>query len=86
MTRKEIEENYEVDKDGVIQSLGKFEAEMVYVPYYWEAYLNGMQDRDDGKVLGFDVTAEDKEMFPELKGRRTVKLVQGDNGFVCEVR
>ena len=29
---------------------------------------------------------EDKQQFPELKGRRTIKLYQRDDGFVCEVR
>ena len=64
---------------------GKFEGEAPYVPYYWDAYLNGFADRDDGKVLGFDVTTEDRALFPELKGRRTVRLVETDQGFVCEV-
>lgn len=64
---------------------GKFEGEAPYVPYFWEAYLNGFSDRDDGKILGFDVTAEDKAIFPELKKRRTVRLYQRDDGFVCEV-
>jgi hypothetical protein len=64
---------------------GKFEGEAPYVPFYWEAYLNGMADRDDGKVLGFDVTADDKALFPELRKRRTVKLVETEQGFVCEV-
>lgn len=83
MTRQEIERDYRVH-DGRIVSPGQFEGEMVYVPYFWEAYLNGMADRDNGRVLGFDLTAEDKAMFPELKGRRTVRLVQRDDGFVCE--
>lgn len=65
---------------------GKFEGEAPYVPYFWEAFLNGFADRDDGKVLGFDVRAEDKAIFPELKHRRTVKLYETDQGFVVEVR
>jgi hypothetical protein len=58
---------------------------MLYVPYFWDAYLNGCADRDDGTVLGFDVTREDKAIFPELKRRRTVRLIQRDDGFVVEV-
>ena len=38
-----------------------------------------------GRVLGFDISLEDKKLFPELKKRRTVKLVEDDNGFVHEV-
>jgi hypothetical protein len=84
MTRQEIELDYSVH-NGRICSPGKFEGEMVYVPYFWEAYLNGMADRDDGRTLGFDLTVEDKREFPELKGRRTVKLFQRDDGFVVEL-
>lgn len=64
---------------------GKFEGEARYVPYFWQAFLNGCADRDDGTVLGFDVTAEDKALFPELKRRHTVKLIERDDGFVVEV-
>lgn len=64
---------------------GKFQGEPRYVPYYWDAYLAGCADRDDGRTLGFDVTQEDKELFPELRKRRTVKLIQSDDGFVVEV-
>ncbi len=83
MTRQEIERDYQVE-NGVIRSNGKFEGEAVYVPYFWDAFLNGMADRDNGRVLGFDLTADDKAMFPELKGRRTVRLYERDDGFVCE--
>ena len=84
MTRKEIETEYVVNEHGIIQSPGRFEGEMIYVPFFWHAYMNGCADRDDGKVLGFDVTAEDKVMFPELKRKRTVRLYQRDDGFICE--
>lgn len=84
MTRQEIESQYRI-VNGFIRNPGKFEGERIYVPYFWDAFLNGMADRDNGKVIGFDVTAEDKAMFPELKRRHTVKLYQRDDGFVCEV-
>jgi hypothetical protein len=85
MTRRDILDQYKVDDRGIIRSPGKFEGEMLYVPYFWDAFLNGCADRDDGKVLGFDVTADDKKEFPELKRRRTVKIVEDLNGFVVEV-
>lgn len=86
MTRTEILNSYDVDKYGIIRSPGKFEGEMIYVPHYWDAYLRGFADRDDGRVLGFDITKEDRAEFPELEERqRTVKLDQRDDGFVCEV-
>ena len=84
MTRKQVTDHYAVDSHGRIHSPGMFEGEMVYVPHYWDAFLNGFADRDNGTVLGFDVTAEDKQEFPELRHRRTVKLYQRSDGFVCE--
>ncbi len=84
MTRKEIESTFTIGANGRIQNPGQFEGEMLYIPHFWEVFLDGFADRDDGSVLGFDLTAEDKAEFPELKGRRTVKLFQRDDGFVCE--
>lgn len=84
MTREQILADFTVDKHGVIRTLGQFEGEMIYVPYFWDAYINGVADRDDGKVLGFDVTKEDREMFPELGRKRTVRIYQRDDGFICE--
>lgn len=83
MTRKEIEAQFTV-VDGRIRSPGRFEGEMVYVPHFWDIGMDGFADRDDGSTWGFDVTQEDKAEFPELKKRRTVKLYQRDDGFVCE--
>jgi hypothetical protein len=76
---------YKIDSRGIIRSPGMFEGEQSYVPYFWDAFLNGFSDRDDGGIIGFDVDAEDKALFPALKRRRTVKLYQRDDGFVCEV-
>lgn len=87
MDRATILATYRVNiETGRILSPGKFEGEMLYVPYFWEAYCNGMADRDDGTVLGFDITPEDRAMFPELgKRRRTVKLIERSDGFVMEI-
>ena len=81
MTRQQIEAEYTV-VDGVIQDPGKFESEPVYVPYFWEFYLDGCADEDDGDVLTFDVDAEDRAQFPELVGVRQVFLWQTDQGFI----
>jgi hypothetical protein len=83
-TRQQIEKDFKVI-NGTIVSPGMFEGERVYIPYFWQCFLNGGADRDNGRVLGFDVTKEDKEAFPELGRKRTVKLYQRDDGFVCEM-
>lgn len=83
MTRAQIEHDYQIE-NGRITSPGKFEGEMLYVPYFWDAYLNGFSDKDDGRIILFRITAQDRKEFPELGNRRTVKLYETDNGFVCE--
>jgi hypothetical protein len=85
MTRAQIELDYTVDDHGRINSPGKFEGEMVYMPYFWDAYLDGFADDDDGETLSFNITPEDREQFPELGCRRTLQLYVRDDGFVCEV-
>ncbi len=76
--------DHQID-NGIVRRPGKFEGQAEYVPYFWDAYLNGLADRDNGTVLGFDVTAEDKERFPGLRKRHTVKLREDSQGFVAEV-
>ena len=68
-----------------INDPGRFGGEPRYVPHYWDIYMDGLADRDDGTTLGFDVSAEDVAAYPELKNRRTVRLVQSDQGFIEEV-
>lgn len=81
-TRNQILKMYDVDTNGVIQSPGKFEGEMLYVPYFWLAYLDGGADDDDGEYLRFDVNADDVALFPELEGIGLVALSEDSQGFV----
>jgi hypothetical protein len=83
--RTAILKHYDVDVNGRIRSPGKFEGEMLYVPYFWDVGLDGFADTDNGTVWGFKVTKEDKLMFPELKRKRSVRLAERDDGFVVEV-
>jgi hypothetical protein len=69
----------------MVKRPGKFEGEQAYVPYFWDCYLDGGADGDDGKVLTFDVTDADRLLFPELSRRKRVRLVERDDGFVVEV-
>lgn len=82
MTRDQIEAAYNV-VDGIIRSPGKFEGEPVYVPYFWNAALEGGGgDEDDGELIIFNVTADDRETWPELAGVERIKLLETDVGFV----
>ena len=79
-----IRSAYVTDERGRIRSPGKFEGEPIYVPYYWEAFLSGFADRDDGSRIGFDITPEDRALFPEIPAkRRTINLYERSDGFVC---
>jgi len=71
--------------DGRIQSPGKFESEMLYVPAYWEAGLEGLADEDDGNVYVFELGPEDRKEFPELGKMKKLRLVESEQGFVSEV-
>jgi hypothetical protein len=81
MTRQEIEKDYVIDH-GRIASPGKFEGEPLFVPYFWDCYLNGGADGDDGETLMFEVTNEDRKEFPELVNIYRVFLWEDSNGFV----
>jgi hypothetical protein len=87
MTREEIIKEYAINKHGVITSPGKFEGAMLYTPYFWDAYLNGMADDDNGSILTFIVNQDDRNEFPELAEAQKVRLEESEQGFVyCETR
>jgi hypothetical protein len=69
----------------IVSGPGKFEQCAPYVPYFWDQYLNGMADEDDGQTLTFRPTAEDKALFPELASVDAVYIMEDDLGFVNEV-
>jgi hypothetical protein len=54
MTREEILANYTVSDRGTILSPGKFEGEMLYVPYFWGMSMEGGCDEieQDGVMRG----------------------------------
>lgn len=85
-SREDVCRCYNVDPRGVVRSPGTFEGEMVYVPYFWDKVLEGWQDweEDDG-IAGFVVSPEDRAMFPELKAKTRIRLVQTNDGFVTEL-
>ena len=86
MDRKEIESAYDVS-EGYIKSLGKFESEPVFAPYFYNAMLEGCSeilDWSDGtRTDVFEIDADDRAMFPELgDGTVAVALTESEQGFV----
>lgn len=87
-TKERAEEalvGYKVDVDGCICDFGQFEGEASYVPYFWNVFLDGCHNDDDGDVITVNVEASDVVVFPELNGRKYVRLYQSDDGFISEV-
>lgn len=68
--------------NGIIRSPGKFEGEPRYAPYFYNTYLDGCADADDGVVITFDVLGPDIDKFPELKNVSRVYMWESDQGFI----
>jgi len=81
MDREQIMNEYDVES-GVIKSPGKFEGEALYVPFFYNAYLDGMADEYDNDVVIFNISDDDCVKFPELRGVKTLRLSESDSGFV----
>src|SRR5262249_6189743 len=50
----------------------------------WEQSLDGCADEEFGATLAFDVSEEDRCLFPELADVERVFLCESDDGFVSE--
>lgn len=88
MTREDILEHYDVDENGFITSPGKFESEMIYVPYFYDLLMHGASDEtiysSDGTIFKdiFNITSEDIQIFPELKGVQQIEISESEEGFI----
>ena len=67
--------------EGVITAPGKFQHEPVFAPYFWDQYMNGLA-MEEGDDLIFEISAEDEQVFPELKDHSVVTLREDELGFV----
>lgn len=82
LSRSDITGRYKVEV-GRIQDDGPFQGQMLYVPYFWEAYLRGdAHDVSYDGVVLFGIHAEDLREFPELLNRSVVRLKQDMNRVV----
>lgn len=82
--RVALESDWDVYPDCpiVIRNPGRFEGEPLWAPYYWDVYMNGGADDDDGGCLSFDVSEDDRVIFPELADVARVEIYQRDDGFI----
>ena len=82
MNRQEILAAYKVSKGGVIQSPGKFEGEMLYVPALWSACLDGCSSFDECGVYGTIFDDNDRAEFPEIGASYGILMSESESGFV----
>jgi hypothetical protein len=87
MTRDKILKQYDVNEHGIITSPGKFEGEMLYMPHFYDLYMNGMYNSNDDGSFSIPIEKREKEMFPEIgKRKRVINFDIDENGFVWESR
>ena len=85
MTREELKRRYAVNRRGVIITPGKFVGQMLYVPYFWDKYRNGLADDTTGDIITFFITDGDREEFPELGQASVITLLDIEHTLVCEL-
>jgi hypothetical protein len=76
------------DYEDMARGPGKFEGEPRYVPYFWEMDSSAYEmegDEFEGYTFTYEVTADDIALFPELKDRKSVSLIEREDGFVIEL-
>jgi hypothetical protein len=69
-----------------IKTPGKFEGEEDYAPYFYDAMMNGFDERVDDLSV-FEIDEEDARRFPQLKSRigQRIAFQKNDQGFWEEV-
>lgn len=86
MKPREVKKNYNVNKNGIITSPGKFEREPAYAVHFWDAAMDGFGDTHydeyDSPVDFFEVTDDDLKDWPDLEDIYGVSLYTDDSGFV----
>lgn len=84
--RQQILNSFDIDKHGIITSPGKFEGNMLYVPFFYDLWIEGWADDegyDDNIPFAiFYITDEDIEHFPELRGIKRIEMWKDEYGFV----
>jgi hypothetical protein len=86
MKRREIEDLYRIE-DGIIRSPGEFQGQALYMPHFWDRFMDDGADEnvDDSDLVCCTVTFEDVMEFPELKLGQVVRFYEDDKGCIREV-
>lgn len=84
MTREEILKSYKVNERGIIESLGRFEGEMLYVPYFDDITLDGGGLDEGNDWMSLRIEAQDYKEFPELikGGADYIILTTSESGLI----
>jgi len=77
-TQAELEAAYEV-RNGVIVTPCAYKGEPLWVPFYWEAAMEGMADEVRGDPSIFHVCAGDRWVWRELR-ESTQRLLLSQSG------
>ena len=79
-------QEFDVDKYGLIINPGKFERETQYTPYFYNMTLHSAQDDieyiDNDVYDIFNITEDDRALFPDLIGIDKVSISTDNQGFV----
>ena len=83
----EFVNSFDYNDAALINSPGKFEGEPQYTPYYWNMVLHGAADETIGPIERwtydiFEVTEDDKDIFPELENVKVISVTSDEFGFV----
>ena len=79
---------FSISEVGTIKNPGKFEGEMIYVPYFYEEALAGTDDEGGNDSMGYwmgvVITPEDKAKFPEWLDESDYGIIleESEQGFV----
>jgi len=86
MKRHEIEDLFRIE-DGIIRSPGEFQGQALYLPHFWDRFMDGGADEDvdDSDLVSCTVTVEDAMEFPELNVGQVVRFYEDDRGCIREV-
>lgn len=82
-----LQYKYETDCFGTITSIGKYQGQPLYVPYFWEFIIaNDLFDGLD-TTYGYlayvvKISREDASLFSQLENFTELRFWLGDNGFI----